>query len=547
MAAVLSRARFSAASVAVAIAVGVAASTAGCTVGSTSSARGGAGGGIGLPTGGTGRTTARPSAASAASATPAAFDVRAENAKPGSDCGLTRLGQDHAVEGWLDRVSVSPGQPVTLYASTTAPRLTVSVFRVGWYGGRGCRLITERGPLPGIVQAPATRVHATSTGGTVNTVSTSWKPTTTLDTSTWPPGDYLFRLDDSAGFQTYVPLTVRGPDPRGAVVVLNAVTTWQAYNAWGGYSLYHGLSGYADRARIVSFDRPYDYGDGAADFTGNEEPLVTLAERLGLKLDYATDIDLHADPTLLDGARAVVSLGHDEYYSVAMRRALERARDAGTNIAFLGANAVYRRIRLDPAPTGPDRLETAYKDAGEDPLDGVDDAQITANWPTPPRAEPESSLTGGMYQCNPVHADLVVRLPDQWLLRGTGATAGTTVPGMIGSEYDRVDLAYPTPANIEVLAHSPLTCHGRSDHSDVSYYTAASGAGVFDAGTSAWVCAINDVCGPGATGPAVRAFVTTVTTTMLRGFAAGAAGREYPATRSVPGDDAATSAGVPEP
>nr|WP_045877289.1 N,N-dimethylformamidase beta subunit family domain-containing protein [Pseudofrankia sp. DC12] len=76
----------------------------------------------------------------------------------------------------------------------------------------------------------------------------------------------------------------------------------------------------------MSFDRPYDLGDGAADFTGNEEPPVALAERLGLPLGYATDVDLDADPQLLDGARAVISLGHDEYYSRAMREPARAGR-----------------------------------------------------------------------------------------------------------------------------------------------------------------------------------------------------------------------------
>ena len=46
------------------------------------------------------------------------------------------------------------------------------------------------------------------------------------------------------------------------------------------------------------------------------------------------------------GARAVVSLGHDEYYSQAMRNALLAARNAGANLAFLGANSIYRHIRF---------------------------------------------------------------------------------------------------------------------------------------------------------------------------------------------------------
>ncbi|ONH54132.1 hypothetical protein CcI49_31245 [Frankia sp. CcI49] len=500
---------------------------AGCALGGASPAHRTAG-----PSSGT-----TPSTTPGATATPAGFDVRAENSRPGADCGLIQLGPQHAVEGWTDRVSITPGEPVRLFASTTAPSLTISVFRIGWYGGRTCRLITTTDPIPGVRQADPT--HAAG----VNTISAAaWQPTATFSTGSWPPGNYLFRLDAADGNHRYVPLTVRGPGAAGRVVILNAVTTWQAYNAWGGYSLYHGPRGFADRARVVSFDRPYDYGDGAADFTGNEMPLVALAERLNLPVDYATDVDLHNDPHLLDGARAVISLGHDEYYSPAMRAALTTARDRGTNLAFLGANAVYRRIRLDPSPVGPDRLETAYKVAQEDPVYGRDDAQITANWPSPPRADPESSLTGGMYQCNPVHGDMVIVRPQSWLLAGTGLTAGARLPGLIGSEYDRVNLAYPTPRPIEVIAHSPITCRGAQDYSDVSYYSAASGAAVFDSGTSAWVCALADVCGPGAHGPAIQVPITQITTNLLTAFAAGPAGRTHPATDSIPADDRAATA-----
>ena len=164
----------------------------------------------------------------------------------------------------------------------------------------------------------------------------NWRRSLTIATQGWPPGDYLLRLDGASGRSSYVPVTLRGPSAAGRLVVVNAVTTWQAYNHWGGYSLYAGPDGArADRARIVSFDRPYDYGNGAADFTGNESPLVELAERLGLPLDYVTDVDIEQQPHLLDGALGVLSLGHDEYWSPEMRARLTAARDAGTSIAFL--------------------------------------------------------------------------------------------------------------------------------------------------------------------------------------------------------------------
>lgn len=44
------------------------------------------------------------------------------------------------------------------------------------------------------------------------------------------------------------------------------------------------------------------------------------------------------------GAAAVISLGHDEYWTPEQRQHITRARGAGTNLAFLGVNACYRRI-----------------------------------------------------------------------------------------------------------------------------------------------------------------------------------------------------------
>jgi hypothetical protein len=54
------------------------------------------------------------------------------------------------------------------------------------------------------------------------------------------------------------------------------------------------------------------------------------------------------------GARAVLTLGHDEYWSTAMRQATTAARDRRIDLAFLGGNEVYRLIRFADTPLGPD-------------------------------------------------------------------------------------------------------------------------------------------------------------------------------------------------
>ena len=64
------------------------------------------------------------------------------------------------------------------------------------------------------------------------------------------------------------------------------------------------------------------------------------------------------------------------------------------------------------------------------------------------------------------------------------------------------------------------------------YYTAPSGAGVFNAGTLRWGCALVDLCDR-PLGPRTRDFARTVTDNLLRGFAAGPVGRRHPARDNV--------------
>jgi len=467
-------------------------------------------------------TAARPAGAGGRPA----WSVRSENALPGTPgWQLKRVGTSHEIEGWADRTSVLAGHPLGLHVSTTAPAYTVSAIRVGWYGGTLGRQVWRSATVRGVARDQGQIVSST------HTLVTSWPASLALPTASWPPGDYLLRLDASTGAQRYVPLQVRRPNLARQTVVVSSDTTWQAYNAYGGYSLYHGPDGATrSRARVVSFDRPYgiETGQGASEYMENMRPLVSLVEQLGIDAAYVSDVDLHEQPHLLDGARAVLLTGHDEYWSAAMRSALLRARDAGTNLAFFGANSGYRHIRLEPQGTAAGRLEVCYKEPTEDPLYGRDNADVTGQWRYPPDPRPESVLTGVFYQSNPVHADLVVVNPGSWLLAGTHTRVGSVLPGVVAPEFDRVDLSVPTPRPIEILTHSPLVVNGKPDFADSAYYTVPSGAAVFASGSIAW---INSLQGGG--GPQSTVFTTTVTSTVLRAFAAGPSGRAHPAHDNV--------------
>ncbi|MGW2250784.1 N,N-dimethylformamidase beta subunit family domain-containing protein [Kitasatospora sp. NPDC001660] len=458
-------------------------------------------------------------------------DREPEQSLPGNpDWEITDPGPAGAIEGFADRVSVLPGEPVGLHVSTPAAAFTVSAYRIGWYGGARARLVWRREHVPGAKQ-PAPHVD-----GTTRTVLTGWQRTLAVDTAGWPEGAYLLRLDaeDGSG-RRYVPLTVRSAVTAGRTVVMSAPATWQAYNEWGGYSLYNGpTGGLATRSLKVTFDRPYEYDHGAGLFLVYEAPLVALAEKLGIPLAYTTGIDVAREPALLRDATAVLSLGHDEYWSPEQRANVVAARDAGTNLAVLGANCCFRRVRFEPTDLGPDRTVVCYKDAWASDPGYKAGAPATTDFRAGPGADPESSMLGVIYDGYPVDAPYVVGAPDHWAFEGTGVAAGASFPHLVGVEYDKVDTAFPVPRPIEVIAHSPVVCEGRHSHADTAYYTVPSGAGVFATGTMRWVETL-DAHGPGGTsadhGIDARAgdLVRKVTENVLRAFAAGPAGRTHPA------------------
>jgi N,N-dimethylformamidase beta subunit-like, C-terminal len=454
-----------------------------------------------------------------------------ENQRPGTSAW--RIGNAPTrIEGFADRVSAQVGARVRLFVSTPANHFHVEAYRFGWYGGDGARLVWRSGPVPGHLQTSRRFVAST------RMVEAAWHPSLAFTvTPRWVQGAYLLLLMGSDGSKSYFPLTIRDDSSHADLVIQLPTTTWQAYNRWGGYSLYDGPHGYADRSYVVSFDRPYATTRGAPDFFDRARPLIALAERKGYDVTYWTDNDLDRRPRLLRHHRALITLGHDEYWSSEMRKGALRARAAGVNLAFLGSNADYRHIRLVRSPLGAGRHEIDYKtDWRLDPLYGVQNRDVTSEWRTGPMPRPESALNGGFYQCYPVQADMVVSKPRSWLFANTGASQGQRLRHLIRLEYDKVDASAPTPKSIQILAHTPVSCGG-SDHSDLTYYTTRSKAGVVDTGTNEWIGALR--CGfrggPSPSSPIAWCshVVVKATINLLTLFARGPAGRWHPSKPNV--------------
>jgi hypothetical protein len=469
----------------------------------------------------------------------AATDDAPPEPRGSEDWRIDRPAHHGEVAAYTTRASGLPGTRVGLKVSTTEGGYDVAAFRIGAYEGGSGAFVWESGFRPGRVQ-PAARWASYER----RTVVAPWERDLTVDTSGWLPGFYVLRLRTDTGWETQVPYVVTSPSAAGTVALVAPVTTWQAYNAWGGYSLYAGANGDTP-SRAVSFDRPYNGATGANDYRTAAIPVIVRAERTGVPLSYFTNVDLDTVPGALDGARGYVSMGHDEYWTNTMRAAVLDARDAGTNLAFLGANTMYWRIRLEPGAGGPARVVVGYRHSAHlDPLHAQGSVDTTGQFREAPVPRPEHDLLGMQYECYPVDTDYVIASPGWWGFRGTGVRRGDHVHGLVGPEADRVYPDERLPRPLQVLSHSPYSCRGVTTSTQSVYYTSPSGAGVFNAGTLRWGCAMVDRC-ERPLGARTAAFTRTVTGTLVEEFARGPVGARHPARDNVADFDLPTLNTVP--
>jgi hypothetical protein len=433
---------------------------------------------------------------------------------------LSKPASQRQIEGFTTKVSAHAGEPVGLMVSTDAATFVATAFRIGAYRGGTGKTIWKSEPTIGQRQAAATFANDTT-----RPVVARWSPSLAVPTVGWPPGFYVFKLVASDGWQCLIPFVVKAESAAGKIALVAPVTTWQAYNTWGGFSLYEGRNG--RRSWAVSFDRPYDTpatGTGVI-------PLVVRAERLGIPLAYLTNIDIDADKDALTGALGYVSMGHDEYWTPTMRDRVASARDRGTNLAFIGANTMYWRIRLADSPVGPNRLVVGYRsDAFADPDPSE---RATARFRDSPNPRPENDITGMQYECFPVDADYRIVSPGWWGFRGTGVGAGERFEHLVGIEADRVYPLASTPRPLQILSYTNYSCRGTSTSSESTYYTTTSGAGVIDLGTLRWTCAVKGRCGTYQFSRRTISFVRRVTDNILEQFAQGHVGRRLPAEDNV--------------
>ena len=440
-----------------------------------------------------------------------------ENREPGSDAWqFWRYGLQPAddatgqIKGYASATSVDHGGTITVHVSVNPPQpYTIDVYRLGWYGGKGGRLLASVGPLEGVRQ-PDCPLDAVT-----GLISCEWSPSHTLQVPLeWVSGIYLGLLRNQRGFASFTTFVVRDDARDADLLFQQSVTTYQAYNLYPddgrtGKSLYpksygaRTISG-ETRAVKVSFDRPYAEGSGAGQLLFWEIHLLRWLERSGYDVVYATDVDTHQRSERLRRVKGFLAVGHDEYWSREMRDAVEGARDAGTGLAFLGANTGYWQIRFEPSVRGEtDRVMACYKDAAIDPVQGE---RTTVRWREPPVSRSEQRLIGLQYGeiiaggITGEYAPYVVESHDHWAYADTGLADGDSIPGIVGYETDHEVDGFPLPdarpGSRAVLSHSSFeNFAGKPAVAQSAIYQAPSGAWVFAAGTIGWSRGLDDFDG----------------------------------------------------
>jgi len=437
------------------------------------------------------------------------------------------------VSGYLDSFTAVCGQTLSVHLSAQhgPTRVRLRALRVGDYQGRGARLVWQSRVLTAHTQKEAVPT------GPERVIAEKWAVATTIRVNAdWPPGMYLIEIAPvEPAKPSYIPLVVRTSGARAPFLVVASDLTWLAYNHFGGRSLYFGPGKdhaqiTANRSYAASTDRPVDRSGLRTVFTMTL-PLVKFLSRNGIAYDVTSDSSLDATPGQLVGQPTVLIGGHSEYWTKRMYDAAVLARRSGTNLAFLGANQIYWQGRIERDPSGREKALTVYRNSQLDHLAKASPDTTTVQWRHRPLRRDPAALVGEGMSAVGVRGPYVVNATPSWLFAGTHLKKGDVLDLAVGNEADAQEPpGGHSPANLQVILHGVAVAAGRTTPSLITaaYYTAASGAGVFAAGTTYWVCDLDSTCPSTATPPDTRDAIQRITLNLLRAFDVPRAGRLHP-------------------
>jgi hypothetical protein len=320
----------------------------------------------------------------------------------------------------------------------------------------------------------------------------------------------------------------RQRDAAPSVLFKLPTATYAAYNQLGGASLYAGVHWTRDwsgQGYVASLQRPGNGGVGGQVMQGDapdayhrssrrqtfahwDAPFVAWLEGHGYEVGYCTDFDLHDDPHLLDDITLLLSCGHDEYWSIEMRRRVLEFVDGGGNVCFFAGDVACFVVEI--AANGERlfcrKMEGGGPDGGSRSIGALWHADDPEDWLTLSSGAYGGGWWDGVRAVDGYHPVVA----SHWAFDGVefppeGITGGAATP-VIGYETDGVPLERASnPPRLSqhrkggdggrvLLALAKLSdgwVAGREEaNAAMMIRTAASGAMVFSTGTTDWPLAL---------------------------------------------------------
>lgn len=328
---------------------------------------------------------------------------------------------------YSDKRSYRAGETVRLFISANIARITISIYK----DGLRPTLLREWKSFEVTFQDTPEQCY---------TKGCSWNETLSVDLPRdVAPGAYLIEMRADGAARSTPPLGhhivfVRADAGKrsNAILLVASTCTWSAYNDWGGASHYRGLHpDYPQGAcpelsshrpwargqvwlppgapRNTSKSRPrqpvppnqdaknWAFANGYARYFASggwatyERPFTIWAEQQGYEVHVTPQDDLELSPECVDGYACMAIIGHDEYWSRAMRETVDAFVERGGKIARFAGNFTWQ-IRLSNKGAS----QTCYKYLARerDPFRNENPALMTGAWEDPLVSYPGAATFG---------------------------------------------------------------------------------------------------------------------------------------------------------
>ncbi|MER9508888.1 N,N-dimethylformamidase beta subunit family domain-containing protein [Mesorhizobium sp. M0579] len=334
--------------------------------------------------------------------------------------------------GYMAAVSVAPGDELAVHVATrSSERCYVDIYRV-----TGCEdahlhpkfsFVQRFGPVEPhrLPQSAGGRLLGP---GDADSEGCRWPKVNLLDSvpNEWPSGVYVAqfcadempreRAADRAGEDALFIVRRGSGRPGGQILCQVNVATWLAYHIWHNRSLYHGRSDdgqYWEELRNskASIHRPglglcYPNGNILGPYppkSGHTFAFIDWLEREGISVDFCSGLDISNGYANLSDYSALVTIGHDEYWTAKQLDAVRAFRDSGGATIFLGGNLACYLVRetsddtaIECYKASGDHADSEHGDGGEslDPLHAATPNPLITGFTWHLRPESTTTTTG---------------------------------------------------------------------------------------------------------------------------------------------------------